>query len=412
MKKIMMMAMMMVASATAFAGDSDGLKAILKAKTYDEASQLLKQNLASLADNAEKAKAYNHLVDLAMKQVDKESVIILANQVPGQTPKDYDTLSLCDGVVKSIDAAIECDKYDQLPNAKGKIAPKFSEKNAKRVWVNRFPHLVTYGDALRLRGNKEEALRLWNCFITSSTEQLFADQNKAADDEYRSQIAYLAGRTAADINKIDEANKYYEIALKDPKWNTETANFLIIANKSNIKTPEDTVKYVNYLTSLSKEYPNTELFFSGIMEIVLQQNNVAEAIKIADERIAKYPELEMAYAYKGQIYMNEKKYDDAISMYSKIKEDVKSPLYANCLYNSAVCKWNKASDFLEANSDVKTGRMTPENESKFMAMLKDAQIDFEKLKEIDPTQKNYKWGYLLRNIYLKTNQQEKADAIQ
>ena len=35
MKKVMFMAMMMVASATSFAGDSDGLKAILKAKTYD-----------------------------------------------------------------------------------------------------------------------------------------------------------------------------------------------------------------------------------------------------------------------------------------------------------------------------------------------------------------------------------------
>ena len=34
MKKLMMMAMMLVASATAFAGDSDALKAILKAKDF------------------------------------------------------------------------------------------------------------------------------------------------------------------------------------------------------------------------------------------------------------------------------------------------------------------------------------------------------------------------------------------
>ena len=42
MKKIMMMAVMFVASATAFAGDSDALKAILKSKTYAEAEQLLR----------------------------------------------------------------------------------------------------------------------------------------------------------------------------------------------------------------------------------------------------------------------------------------------------------------------------------------------------------------------------------
>ena len=76
MKKVMMMAMMMVASATAFAGDSDGLKAILKAKTYNEANQLLQQNVASLADNAEKARAYNHVLDLVMDKVNAETKII------------------------------------------------------------------------------------------------------------------------------------------------------------------------------------------------------------------------------------------------------------------------------------------------------------------------------------------------
>ena len=39
MKKLMMMAVMFVASATAFAGDSDALKAILKAKTYADPDQ-------------------------------------------------------------------------------------------------------------------------------------------------------------------------------------------------------------------------------------------------------------------------------------------------------------------------------------------------------------------------------------
>ena len=61
-----MMAMMLVASATAFAGDSDALKAILKAKDYAEAEALLKSGLSQLANDQEKAKAYNKLVDLSL----------------------------------------------------------------------------------------------------------------------------------------------------------------------------------------------------------------------------------------------------------------------------------------------------------------------------------------------------------
>ena len=69
MKKMMIAAMMLLASSASFAGNSDVLKAILKAKTYTEAAQLLSQGLNQLADNAEKASAYNHLTQLALKTV-------------------------------------------------------------------------------------------------------------------------------------------------------------------------------------------------------------------------------------------------------------------------------------------------------------------------------------------------------
>ena len=72
MKKLMIAAMMLLTTSAAFAGDSEALKAILKAKTYAEAQELVKANLNQLANDAEKAKAYNKLVDLAMEKVSKE----------------------------------------------------------------------------------------------------------------------------------------------------------------------------------------------------------------------------------------------------------------------------------------------------------------------------------------------------
>ena len=119
MKKFMMMAMMFVASATAFAGDSDALKAVLKSKSYAEAAELLKANLGQMADNAEKAKAYNHLVDLAMDQVQQQTGTIAENQLAVQMgnpdkQKAYDTLALADGICNAIEMAVECNKYDQF----------------------------------------------------------------------------------------------------------------------------------------------------------------------------------------------------------------------------------------------------------------------------------------------------------
>ena len=64
MKKIIVMAAMILGVSSAFAADSDALKAITKAKTYAEAESLIKSSLDQLASPAEKAKAYNKLYEL------------------------------------------------------------------------------------------------------------------------------------------------------------------------------------------------------------------------------------------------------------------------------------------------------------------------------------------------------------
>ena len=81
MKKLMIAAMMVLSATSAFAGDSDALKAVLKAKTFADAKNLVEQNLGSMANDAEKAKAYNHLVDLAMKQFNDQQSIQQMNQI-------------------------------------------------------------------------------------------------------------------------------------------------------------------------------------------------------------------------------------------------------------------------------------------------------------------------------------------
>ena len=73
MKKLMLMAIVLMASTMNMAAKSDALKAITKCKDYAEAVQLVKNSLGQLADNAEKAEAYNHLVDLAMTKVQNET---------------------------------------------------------------------------------------------------------------------------------------------------------------------------------------------------------------------------------------------------------------------------------------------------------------------------------------------------
>ena len=110
MKKMMIAAMMLLASSASFAGNSD----VLKAKTYTEAAQLLSQGLNQLADNAEKASAYNHLTQLALKTVQ-------ADQAAGK-----ESAEAYEAVGDAFTNAQECVKYDALPDAKGKVKNKYA----------------------------------------------------------------------------------------------------------------------------------------------------------------------------------------------------------------------------------------------------------------------------------------------
>ena len=130
MKKLLIAAMMVLGTSTAFAGDSDALKAILKVKNYAEAASLVKSTLSQMTSDAEKAKAYNHLVQLAMEKFNNETAIQTENHTAKMTQKaeqPYDTIGYYNAAYDALMNAIECDKYDNMPDAKGKVKPKLHD---------------------------------------------------------------------------------------------------------------------------------------------------------------------------------------------------------------------------------------------------------------------------------------------
>lgn len=109
---MMFAVMMLISVSAAFAGNSDALKAILKSEDYVEANKLVQSTLDQLADNAEKASAYNKVVDLALAAFNDQAKLAAANKA--------DEAKMYDALETAFTAADECYKYDQLPNAKGK----------------------------------------------------------------------------------------------------------------------------------------------------------------------------------------------------------------------------------------------------------------------------------------------------
>jgi len=378
MKKVFMMAIALMASSMTFAGDSDALKAILKSKDYAEAANLVKQNLGQLADNAEKAAAYNHLVELAMNKVSNETGTITENQMAVQMGtgkvKPYDTLGLADNICNAIEAAIECDKYDKMPNAKGKIKPKF-EKNCARIWAVR-SHLVNIGQEEARKGNNAGVLKYWGMFTDSAADPYFAAMDKTPEKEYAGQVAFFAGRYAFDAKDMARANKYFEIAKKDPTQKADAENFQLYAMRSSLKNHADSLAFVDQLKQMYAAEPENEVIVDAINSMYEGLDKKAQA-EFLDQHLQKFPNSFTALANKGLMAVNANNAEEG----------------ANWLRKAAAAKPDNAVVYTYLGACLSVQAANCDDAAKSKDLYKQAIEAFDKAKELDPDKRMANWGY-------------------
>ena len=395
-----MLAIMFVASATAFAGDSDALKAILKAKTYADAEQLLKSNLAQLANDEEKATAYNKLVDLAVDAFDAED-----NKRMLQQPYDNNAMTIA--AYNALVNAMECDKYDQLPNAKGKIKPRFHSKNQGRLNNARIA-VINAGVECTNNQDNVNGYKYFMMYLNSGKSPLFQDSEAIKTDTNLGLASYYAGRCAilnedyaAATTALDEALNDTDVQVRD-----EAFGLKLYAMNRNQKTAADSVQYLSDMKALMAKYPDNDKVFGALGDALLLQEKTADLIALCDA----HPQNPLAIVYKGMIAMNAKNYAEAIADFSSITPD--HPSYLQVVFNRAICKLNLAGEFQDTHANKNTGAMAPADDAKLKELLNDARVDFETTRELDPDQQNVRWAVLLRNIYYNLGEEEKYKELE
>ena len=384
MKKLMMMAVMLVASATAFAGDSDALKEILKAKIYADAEALVKSNIDQLASPEEKAKAYNKLVDLAMDQFVAQSTIQTENQVAaqmGKDPKPVDLALMTQMAYNALVAANECDKYDQMPNAKGKVAPKFAAKNAQRLWVGPRNQLVNAGqDALSAHDNAS-ARKYWQLFTESNEFPFFKDCDREAQKPYFGQVARFAAVFAYQDKDMQKALELADIAMQDPEEKDNALNLKLEILGNELSTKEDSLNYLNKLKEIYVEH-KTDGVMEKLYNTLSAMGQEAEADKVLDDALAVNPDNVVALADKGLGLINK----DAAAA-------------AKYLKRAAELKDDNALIQTYAGTALSVQAQNTEDPAAKKAIYEEAIKFYDKAKELDPDMLQAKWGYNRFNAY-------------
>lgn len=379
MKKLFVAALLAVTATSAFAQD---IKSVLKAKDYAEAQSGLNSCLSSLNDE-DKAKGYNKLVDLSFDKFNKENAVAIEAQTLEQmgqkSNKTYDKQGMYDALLNGLNNALECDKYDQLPNAKGKVAPKFRKKNAGRIWPNRIQFVIAGQDGLQ-GDDQTVAYKYFAAYVDSYTAPLFADVDKGARDEYLGSVALIAARLAYQMKNMDKANQYCDVALNDTASYKEALGVKVAFMQQAMKTKEDSLRCLKDVEALYLKDKANENIFSVLAPLYGALGMQDKQDAILAERLAANPNDFMANLVKGQALMNASKWDEAIATLQKAtaaKDDALALTFLGFCYN------NKAAQ----QQDV----------AAMKGLFEKAKECFEKARDIDPNQQRASWSYMLDN---------------
>lgn len=390
MKKIFFTALVAAFATTSFAQD---IVKQMKGQAYSEAVSTLNSALSGLSAE-QKAKGYNQLVEISYPDAAKAfQDITLAN-----VQKNKVEASAYTPIVNALNDAVKCDEFDNQPNDKGKVAPKFRKKNADRL-ANFRAVLINAANETQ---DADQKLSLANAYINSSESPLFAEALKAGD-QYLGYAQFFAAAAYYNKENWNKAAEYAEKALKceDVKENAE--QYLVSALTKNLKTKSDTLAYLKKLNDI-----NADKYMAQIASLYNQIGEKDLSNKILNDAIAKDPNNKMAYAIKGENAMNAKDWDDAIKNFKKTVEI--DPEFTAVWFNLGVCASSKGFDLNEQLSE--NGRLTPENDAKVKDALKEAMGYYEKVRQLDPNRETISnWPYQLRMIYNAIGETEKANEI-
>ena len=412
MKKLMIMALMAGAATTAFAQDAvvKEAKKLFSKGELDAATKMLAPALTS-NETVDKAAAWALQTDIYFQQYSEQADAAIKSLVPGAKEK-ADSLVMYSSAIKAWDSAIETDKYDQMPDAKGKVKRKFLAANQKRFKPLAVP-FVQGGQYFYGKKNNEEAFRMWKAYVDMRETSIFKDMPEAEfpKEPFYNDIIYYCALLSYQMKNYNEAEVYAKkLVAADPSKAGEANEILLFSKKETMKTAQDSLNYVNTLKEIHKANPDEERYFNLLMEYYTRSNNQKALAEWAEEEIALNPQNKMAWALKGEVQMNNREWDPAVESYKKAIE--LDPEFIQCIFNAGVCMNGKAIELKDQLADKKTGGLTKENADKVKSILAEALVYLEKAKELDPDREKVNWAYPLYQIYYSMGNKEKSDEME
>ncbi len=395
--------LMLVAMATAlYAQNPDGLKQVMSAEKYSDAKELVKGAEGTMT-NAEKAKAYNKLVDLALAESNKaEEKALKAQVAQDATETAAQNTKKAKAAYNALQAAFKCNEYDQQPNDKGKVSPKFQSKNADRLLIVRNSLINPALDAYNAK-DYTSAKKYFGAFVEARQNSLFEKADFSKEQNY-GQVAYYASLAAFLDKDYKKASQYADIAIASGEAEPAKDAINIKINALTSQAQDGKIskdKLEKQLKEFYDKNPDNETVFSTLYNTYSENGKKDQAEALISSRLANNPTDVMANALKGQTAQNAEDFATAIEAYNNALKA--KPDFLAVKTNIGICYLTRAANAADKNTNDR-GQLKADAKPAIVADLNEAKKIFEEVKAADPDQAQAKWSFALeRTNYILEN---------
>ena len=371
---------------------------ILKEGKHPEKAESLMMELLKDSANRNNIKIWNVLFNAQTMRYEQYNEKIYVQ-------KGQDTLALFNTASKMFISALAIDSIDAMPDAKGRVVPKYRQHNASYLNVIR-PNLFNGGVYLIKKNKLNDAIPFFEQYIDCARRPLFAAYDYSHNDRYLSQAAYWAMYCSNQLGYYDDVLAYYKFAINDTLHLSSVLQYCSEA----LYHKSDTDAYVSELHKGFEMYPTHPYFFPRLVEYYGQSKQYDNAMQVVDKALETDSTNTLFRFAKSNVCLNTKRYDECIAICDKLLAEGNQ--MADAYYNAGLAYFNKAIDIekkLMSSHKSRTQRKQCQEQREKFYRQSLSYLDTYRYMAPD---KQSLWSVPLYTIYLSLNMGAEFEEIE
>ena len=298
-----------------------------------------------------------------------------------------------------------CERCDNLPNAKGKVAPKYADF-IKTTYAQEFAQFYNAGAYFYGYEDYAKSYDLFKMFIDAS-DKLYKEGMLPKDTINVPIAAYNMSLSGMQLKDYEKVLTHVDLAMMNPQMAPSAFRYKAVAHLEL----GDTATWLNDCLEGAKRFPDDSYFYQSLIQYYDSRNENEKLNALADELIASDPANPFFVYLKGYIAHQKEEVDTAIEWYEKTLEVDAN--YESALNNLSRCYLFKAQEYAAAQSSTKVTdkKKIAKDKQILNGFYNKALPLLEKLRELQP-EKYEMWLANLTNCYYNLNMTAKLKELE